>query len=62
LIALVSHIGVKYSWNDISSKIPEQYTDIITELLFAFRDKNKKSYINDMIRFVIEEDAAFSFH
>lgn len=61
LIALVSHIGVKYSWSDISSKIPEQYTDIITELLFAFRDKNKKSYINDMIRFVIEEDAAFSF-
>ncbi len=61
LVSLSKYISVKYSWSTISSKIPEEFEDIITELLFSSYEENKKNYLNSIIRFIIEEDTAFAF-
>lgn len=61
LVSLSKYISVKYSWNAISSKIPEAFRDIITELLFSSYEENKKNYLNSIIHFIIEEEAAWAF-
>ncbi|NMB28889.1 MAG: fructose-1,6-bisphosphatase [Clostridiaceae bacterium] len=61
LVNLSKFISVKYSWHSTSSKIPEEFEVIITELLFSSYDESKKNYLNSIIRFIIEEETAFAF-
>lgn len=43
LVNLSKFISVKYSWHSTSSKIPEEFEVIITELLFSSYDESKRT-------------------
>ncbi|MGI6156918.1 MAG: fructose-1,6-bisphosphatase [Saccharofermentanales bacterium] len=61
LVNLCKYISVKYSWREISSHIPRDYYDVITELLFSSYEDSKRDYLNSIIQFIIEEEAAPAF-
>jgi len=62
LVDLCKYIATKYSRENVKKKTPKAFSEIITELLTVnYEDPNKRSFINGIIRNVIDAKAAFPF-